>query len=465
MSLNNYHNELTLSKLLLSFLVITSAFFTLANLTLPSPADAQPSTTSSPQNLSNTPGNSTNAQIAVYENNVYVVWSDNTTGNGDIYFKRSVTNGTSFESTRNLSNTPGSSTNAQIAVYENNVYVVWSDNTTGNGDIYFKRSVTNGTIFGETRNLSNNTGLSSDPQLSAAGSNVFLAWTDTSSGNNEILFRRSNDTGERFRGASELSKTLSVDGEYSLFPRISAIGNDVYVVWQDKVSGNYEIFLRESEDGGNKFGSIKNLSRNNTGDSISPRIASSDSNVYVVWTDFEPGKAEILLRASNDYAATFGGIKNVSWSDGDSYDPKIEVAGNGTVYVLWEDTSFREFTFDLILRASHNTVNTFQDKVNIGRYVGEIADYSQIVSSGNNVFVVWSDSPQYSYPPIYKIFIQASRDNGESFDDAINLSTGQGTSIDPEIALSEKNKTIFVVWSEITSGNSEIHFVKLENFF
>src|SRR5919108_494114 len=128
MDLNNYHSKLTLSKLLLNFLIIISTLFTLANLTPPPlPADAQPSTTSSSQNLSNSPGNSTNAQIAVYENNVYVVWSDTTTGNGDVYFRRSVTNGTSFESTRNLSNSPGNSTNAQIAVYENNVYVVWSD--------------------------------------------------------------------------------------------------------------------------------------------------------------------------------------------------------------------------------------------------------------------------------------------------------------------------------------------------
>jgi hypothetical protein len=442
------------------------SFFSLSNLmTVPLPADAQPSTTSSSQNLSNSTGSSTDAQIAVYQNNVFVVWSDNTTGNGDIYFKRSATNGTSFESTRNLSNSTGSSKDAQIAVYQNNVFVVWSDNTTGNGDIYFKRSATNGTIFSETRNLSNNTGFSSNPQLFAVGSNVYVAWTDTSSGNNEILFRHSNNTGERFRGVSQLSKTLSVDGEYSLFPRISAIGNNAYVVWQDKVSGNYEVFLRESNDGGDTFGSIKNLSRNNTGDSISPRIASSGNNVYVVWADSEPGKTEILLRASDDNAATFGGIKNVSWSDGDSYDPKVDVAGNSTVYVLWEDTSFRGSTFDLILRASDNTANTFQNKVNIGRYVGEIAEHSQIVASGNHVFVVWSEAPRYSYPPTYKIFLEVSRDNGESFDDAINLSTGQGSSIEPKIAISEENNTVFVVWSEINNGNSEIQLVKLENFF
>jgi hypothetical protein len=367
---------------------------------------------------------------------------------------------------QNLSNNPGNSTDARIAVYQNNVYLVWSDATTGNGDIYFKRSVDNGTSFGTTENLSiNSTGLSSDPQMSAAGGHVYIAWTDPTSGNNEIHFRHSNDAGVSFRGARQLSKTLSVDGEHALFPRLSAIGNSVYVVWQDKVSGNYEIFLRESNDGANKFSGIKNLSRNNTGDSISPQIASSGGNVYVVWADNEPGKSEIFLRASNDDAETFGGLKNVSWSDGSSYDPQITVSGNSTVYVLWEDSSFREFTFDLVLRASLNAANTFQNKANIGRFVGEISDYGKVAAQSNNIFIVWSDAPRYGYPPTYEIFLGASRDNGKSFDDAINISPGPGNSIDPQIAISEEDKTVLVVWSEITNGNSEIRFAKLEDFF
>ena len=109
--------------------------------------------------------------------------------------------------------------------------------------------------------------------------------------------------------------------------------------------------------------------------------------------------------------------------------------------------------------------NTFQDKVNLGRYVGEISDYGQIAAHGNNVFVVWSDSPQYNYPQMYKIFLEGSRDNAKSFDDAINLSTGTGKSIEPQIAVSPIDNSIFVVWTEITKTNSDIQFVKLANFF
>src|SRR5215208_5080892 len=149
LSLTNYNsNIMNPGLLLLSLLVITSTFYTSASIVSPPPpsADAQPSSTSSSQNLSSNPGNSTDAQIAVYQNNVYLVWSDATTGNGDIYFKRSVDNGTSFGATENIS--------------------------------------------------TNNTGSSFFPQMSAVGSNVYVAWIDTTTGNNEIFFRQSNNTGE-----------------------------------------------------------------------------------------------------------------------------------------------------------------------------------------------------------------------------------------------------------------------------
>jgi hypothetical protein len=369
-------------------------------------------------------------------------------------------------SSQNLSNNPGNSTDAQITLYRNNVYVVWTDDTTGNGDIYFKRSVHNGTIFGSTENLSNNSSSpSTAPQITAVANNVYVVWQDMVSGSNEIFYRPSNDTGETFRGVSELSKTRSVDGESAQYPRISAVGNDVYVVWQDEVSGSSEIFLRASNNEGNKFSGIKNLSRNNTGDSITPRITSSGNSVFVVWTDSESGEPQIFARASADKAGEFGGVKNVSWSSGRAYDPQIATGGNNTLYVLWEDTSFREFTFDLVMRVSTDIARTFHDKVNLGRYVGEISDYGQIAAYGNNVFVVWGDSPQYSYPQMYKIFLEVSRDNGKSFDDAVNLSTGTGRSIDPQLAVSENDRSIFVVWTEITESNSDIQFTKLANFF
>jgi hypothetical protein len=40
-------------------------------------------------------------------------------------FKRSADTGTSFGSTQNLTTNPGNSTTAQVAIHQDNVYVVW----------------------------------------------------------------------------------------------------------------------------------------------------------------------------------------------------------------------------------------------------------------------------------------------------------------------------------------------------
>ena len=90
-----------------------------------------------------------------YEGSICVIWTENTTGNGDVN-----DNGTSFESTQNLGAYLAKSSAAQIAVYQDNVYVVWSDDTTGRGDIYFRVSVDNGAKFGGRKVLAKNNGSS-----------------------------------------------------------------------------------------------------------------------------------------------------------------------------------------------------------------------------------------------------------------------------------------------------------------
>ena len=103
--------------------------------------------------------------------NAYVVWSDNTPGNDDIFFRASQTS-----DTLNLSNNSGASGSQQISSEGNNVYVVWSDNTPGTSDIFFAASNNTGQTFSTPINLSNSTGLSQLPKISSSGDNVYVVW-------------------------------------------------------------------------------------------------------------------------------------------------------------------------------------------------------------------------------------------------------------------------------------------------
>ena len=49
-------------------------------------------------------------------------------------------------------------------------------------DIFFAFSTDNGLTFSAPDNLSNNTGVSSDPQISSSGNNVYVVWEEFTPG-------------------------------------------------------------------------------------------------------------------------------------------------------------------------------------------------------------------------------------------------------------------------------------------
>ena len=107
--------------------------------------------------------------------------------------------------------------------------------------------------------MSRNNGSSIYPQLTANGNNVYVVWTDDTRGNNNIDFKVSNDYGNSF----SRTKPVSRNNGSSVYPQLAANGNNVYVVWTDDTPGNTDINFRKSSDYGNNFNSTINLSRNN----------------------------------------------------------------------------------------------------------------------------------------------------------------------------------------------------------
>jgi hypothetical protein len=89
---------------------------------------------------------------------------------------------------------------APIAVSENNAYVLWWDNKTGNWEIFFRASQDNGKTFGDEINLSNDTTRSDDGSIAAQGNSVYVTWWNTNNhtGLREPVFIASNDNGNTF---------------------------------------------------------------------------------------------------------------------------------------------------------------------------------------------------------------------------------------------------------------------------
>jgi hypothetical protein len=188
-----------------------------------------------------------------------------------------------FGDTVNLTNNERDSVYGQISTSNDNVYVVWQESIPGtdtrNYDILFKRSTDNGSTFEREINLSNNTGFSEHPQLSAAADSVHVIWADDAKGNKQVYFRASNDNGNTFGEAIKLSN----DSSNSYNQDIAAFGSNIYAVWlESEFFGPHRVILAVSEDGGDNFGDPVILSKNASAESY-PKISARNGHVYVTW--------------------------------------------------------------------------------------------------------------------------------------------------------------------------------------
>jgi hypothetical protein len=250
-------------------------------------------------------GISDSPAISASGTSVYLTWVNNSAGNNEIYFQASLDGGINWQPRVRLSTTSGASLHPAIASSGSYVYVAWSDNTTGRAAIYFRKSADKGAHWGTTQYLSNpyasiNWTDAYDPALAASGAKVYVAWYDSGSPHHDILFRKSATYGQTWSPAKNLSANAGDSSE----PALAVVSGKVYAVWQDATSGNYEILLRRSLDGGATWKAAQNLS-NNAGASQNPKVVSAGAYVYVAWDDDTYGYTEIHFRRSTDSGLTW----------------------------------------------------------------------------------------------------------------------------------------------------------------
>jgi hypothetical protein len=187
---------------------------------------------------------------------IYVVWSEGEEDLRHIFFKRIDAEGGEGNVMKLTEGSPSASFNPQVAAYGSNVYVVWQADyrSTGNQDIFLRKSSNIGTTFDDTINLSNDAAGSGNPDVTAQGSNVYVTWGGTTPGDNDIFYKRSTNYGTTFKS----TKNLSNNGGISFLPKVKALGSNVEVLWLDTERGrNDDVFSKKSSDFGNNFGATK----------------------------------------------------------------------------------------------------------------------------------------------------------------------------------------------------------------
>src|ERR687889_1250268 len=100
-----------------------------------------------------------------------------------------------------------------IAASDNNVYITWWTNKTGNDEVMFRASTDNGVTFGDKMNLSNTTEADSDDaEIAASGNSVYVTWWERNETSDEPVARVSNDNGATFGPLLRLAANGTIGG-------------------------------------------------------------------------------------------------------------------------------------------------------------------------------------------------------------------------------------------------------------
>lgn len=93
---------------------------------------------------------------------------------------------------------------------------------------------------------------------------------------------------------------------------IAISGDDMYITWWTNNTGNDEVMFRASDDGGATFADKINLSNSTNSDSVDAEIGADFNYVVVSWWEHNDTITEPVARISNDNGQTFGPILNLA---------------------------------------------------------------------------------------------------------------------------------------------------------
>ena len=209
-----------------------------------------------------------------------------------------------------------------------------------------------------------------DAPIAASGNNVYVTWPTNKTGNWEVMFRASNDSGKTFADKINLSQSPNTNSFHS---NVAASGNNVYVSLHDARRGNVDTYVRTSADNGKTFGPLISIKGTGTmpqksevltdpkfiKDAIeNTEIAASGNNVYVVSWDKKTGNWEVFLSASNDNGKTFGETINLSNTPDQKSDKAWLTAEGNNAYVSWWETH-KDGTQEPVIKVSNDAGHSF----------------------------------------------------------------------------------------------------------
>lgn len=280
-------------------------------------------------------------------------------------------------------------------------YGGWAGSATQQ-DIFFSKSSDGGQTWTDSMRVNNDAGGASQSRPSLvvdAAGYIYVVWTDTRGGNQDIYFSKSTDGGLSF-SANVRVNDLTPNFQWN--PDIAVDGAGlIHAIWEDNRNAfttGPDIYYANSTDGGLSFNPSLRVNNDATGvEQARPSIAvAQDRSVYAVWDDPRNGARgrDIYFSKSVDLGITW--TPNIFVNDdsaGANQDSAtIAVDTLGGIYVVWVDSRNAATAPDIYATRSSNGGSTFTANSKVNDDLGATLQISPSLALGaGKIQAMWSD--------------------------------------------------------------------------
>jgi hypothetical protein len=289
--------------------------------------------------------------IAVYEDNVHIVWLNMWAGQKEIYYINSTDGGITWNSRKRLSlGDPVDTDLPEIVVNKSNIHVVWQDSRgIGPYEIIYCNSTDGGTTWSSSKMISEDDGFeSAGPLMAVNNSDIHVVWSDTrfGYGQAEVYYKRSMDGGITWddgQGNPNFDRRITYDLSDAFAAGIGINNSNIHVLFGDNRDGSFDIYYTRSTDNGvtwdDGLGTIdeeRKLTINST-EHLSSAIAVDGSTIHVIWVDeVWPGpKYYLYYRNSTDNGVNWNPIQLLAGGINGPNKPDMKVDSN-IIHIVWD---------------------------------------------------------------------------------------------------------------------------------
>jgi hypothetical protein len=317
--------------------------------------------------LTNSSGDSTSPDVAVWGDNIHIVWRDDRDGDYAIFYKRSVDNGINWFPDTKISGAIGNCKPPKIAVWQNNIHVVWQSNginyikSDSNGQNWTGITSFHKSSYPGSQSLEN-------PDIAVWGNNLYLSsttWMDSYPKYN-LIFKRSVNNGSSW--TDWIFVTEIFDG-WGVSSSIETNGGTIYIVYWWGTGSGQHLERIESYDYGNtwpNYGTIYNAEPGVTGFLWVYATSIRGSDLHVTYV--------VQIENIGIYSTMFGRIKV---PESDDYDISIDVSQENIFWDEADPNNYRQIYSRMFGQITDTPSNS---------------DMPSIAASGDIVHIVWIDN-------------------------------------------------------------------------